>query len=72
VNETRDTARQAVVLVSAIVAVVSCLHRIRGSGRHSIQAAAGAALAADATPSPRRPGLRHLDSPSTPGGCSWH
>lgn len=49
-NETRDTARQAVVLVSAIVAVVGAFIGSGAAGGTPIQSAAGGALAADATP----------------------
>ncbi|MFM9919162.1 TspO/MBR family protein [Lacisediminihabitans sp. H27-G8] len=49
-NETRDTVRQAVVLVSAIVAVVGAFIGSGAAGGTPIQDAAGGALAADATP----------------------
>ena len=49
-NETRDTARQAAVLVSAIIAVVGAFIGSGAAGGTPIQAAAGGALAADATP----------------------
>ena len=49
-NETRDTVRQAVVLVSAIIAVVGAFIGSGAAGGIPIQDAAGGALAADATP----------------------
>ena len=49
-NETRDTARQAAVLVSAIIAVVGAFIGSGAAGGTPIQNAAGGALAADATP----------------------
>ena len=49
-NETRDTVRQAVVLFSAIVAVVGAFIGSGAAGGTPIQSAAGGALAADATP----------------------
>jgi len=50
VDETRDTLRQAVVLVSAIIAVVGAFIGSGAAGGTPIQNAAGGALAADATP----------------------
>ncbi|MES2093761.1 MAG: tryptophan-rich sensory protein [Actinomycetota bacterium] len=49
-REPRDTVRQAVVLVSAIVAVVGAFIGSGAAGGTPIQDAAGGALAADATP----------------------
>ena len=49
-DETRDTLRQAVVLVSAIIAVVGAFIGSGAAGGTPIQNAAGGALAADATP----------------------
>ena len=49
-NEPRDTLRQAVVLVSAIIAVVGAFIGSGAAGGTPIQNAAGGALAADATP----------------------
>jgi hypothetical protein len=50
VNETRDTLRQSVVLVSAILAVAGAFIGSGAAGGTPIQDAAGGALAADATP----------------------
>jgi hypothetical protein len=49
-NEIRDTVRQSVVLVSAVVAVVGAFIGSGAAGGTPIQEAAGGALAADATP----------------------
>ena len=49
-NELRDTVRQTVVLVSAIIAVVGAFIGSGAAGGTPIQDAAGGALAADATP----------------------
>ena len=49
-DEPRDTLRQAVVLVSAIIAVVGAFIGSGAAGGTPIQNAAGGALAADATP----------------------
>ena len=49
-NEARDTARQAIVLVSAIVAVVGAFIGSGAAGGTPIQDAAGGALASNATP----------------------
>ena len=49
-DDTRDTLRQAVVLVSAIIAVVGAFIGSGAAGGTPIQNAAGGALAADATP----------------------
>lgn len=49
-TEIRDTVRQAIVLVSAILAVVGAFIGSGAAGGTPIQKAAGGALAADATP----------------------
>lgn len=49
-DKNRDTLRQAVVLVSAIIAVVGAFIGSGAAGGTPIQNAAGGALAADATP----------------------